>query len=139
MPDGKRIVFASNVHGREAGFALHSLSLDVREPIRTVNSREVGQLPIAITPDGRSLLYERAHRTGKQDLWTLQLNDRGSEKAYLQSQSDERMAAVSPDGRWVAFVSDVTGRDEVFLTSFPHAGTPILISPDGGSEPEWSW
>ncbi len=137
-PDGRRVVFGSNVGGREAGFALHSLSLDVREPTRTVYPRSVGQLPIAITPDGRHLLFERVHSKGQRDVWTLRLDGGGSEKPYLDSRSDERMAAVSSDGRWVAFVSDLTGQDEIYVTHFPVPGTPVRISSEGGGrEPLW--
>jgi len=137
-PDGQRIVFASNLGGRDAGFALHSLSLDVREPIRTVHPRAIGLLPIAIAPDGRVLLFERPHPHGKQDIWTLRLDEHGSGTPYMHSRSAERMPAVSADGRWVASVSDATGRDEIYLTRFPHPGTPIPVSTDGGSEPVWA-
>ena len=138
MPDGKRLVFASNVGGREAGWALRSLSLDIREPTAELYPRAVGQLPSAITPDGRSLLFSRTHPTRKRDIWILDLDASRSAKPYLDTPADEYMATASPDGRLVAFVSDASGRDDVYVTAFPSPGSPVRISLDGGSEPRWA-
>ena len=138
MPDGKRIVFASNVGGREAGWALRSLSLDIREPTLELYPRAVGQLPSSISPDGRTLLFHRTHPAGRRDIWTLALDGSRAAKPWLSTPADEHMPIVSPDGRHVAFVSDASGHDEVYVASFPDPGTPVRISLEGGSEPRWS-
>jgi Tol biopolymer transport system component len=52
--------------------------------------------------------------------------------------ANETAPAFSPDGRWLAFVSDLTGREEVYLTSYPELGVPLQASTDGGREPVWS-
>lgn len=52
--------------------------------------------------------------------------------------SNDRAAALSPDGRWLAYVSDVSGRDEVYVGGFPVRGVPVQVSSAGGREPRWS-
>ena len=54
------------------------------------------------------------------------------------TEADETSPAISPDGRWIAYVSNVSGRDEVYVTAFPKPGQPIPVSPQGGVAPVWS-
>jgi len=71
------------------------------------------------------------------DLWTLSLDD-GSVTPLLRSPANERSPAFSPDGRWLAFASDQSGIDQVYVQAYPGPGPPIRISTDGGREPVWS-
>jgi hypothetical protein len=57
---------------------------------------------------------------------------------YLRANWNERQPALSPDGRWLAYVSDESGRNEVVIRSFPVPGDAISISSDGGVEPAWA-
>lgn len=57
---------------------------------------------------------------------------------YLQSPAAERVAALSPDGRWLAYSSDESSRDEIYVRSFPDPGAKVQVSLDGGTEPRWS-
>jgi serine/threonine-protein kinase len=56
----------------------------------------------------------------------------------LATPFNEQFAAVSPDGRWLAYGSDETGRDEVYVRPFPEGGAKVLVSQGGGTEPRWS-
>ena len=56
---------------------------------------------------------------------------------YLQTEFDERHGRFSPDGRWVAYTSNESGRDEVYVQSFPLSGAKFQISAGGGMEPQW--
>ncbi len=67
----------------------------------------------------------------------LRVNAR-TPQPWLKTAFNEREANFSPNGRWVAYVSDQTGRPEVWLRPFPGPGSPIRVSPDGGHEPVWS-
>jgi serine/threonine-protein kinase len=57
---------------------------------------------------------------------------------FIQTEADEFHPAVSPDGRWMAYTSDVSGRWEVYITPFPEPGSRIQVSTEGGAEPDWS-
>jgi hypothetical protein len=92
--------------------------------------------------DGRYLLYQRPGEKTGQDLWIapqLPEGAGGDRKPfpYLQSQFDERDGRFSPDGNWVAYVSDESGRDEIYVQSFPLSGAKFQISTGGGTQPKW--
>jgi Tol biopolymer transport system component len=88
--------------------------------------------PIDWSRDGRFILY-----WADEDLWVLPAS--GAEKPYLwmQSRPKVRQARFSPDGRWVAFVSEETGRPEIYVTAFDRPGEKTRISTEGGNGPRW--
>src|SRR5262249_24816047 len=86
--------------------------------------------------DGRFLMFtEEADETGT-DLWYLSVPHR-KKTSYLHTPFDERSGTFSPAGRWVAYESNVTGRLEIYVDSFPEPKGPSLISRDGGRAPRW--
>jgi dipeptidyl aminopeptidase/acylaminoacyl peptidase len=87
--------------------------------------------------DGRFLVFTSTNQHFKQDLWLLSMT--GDRKAipYLQSGFSQIQAQVSPDGRWLAYASDESGRWEVYLQSFPTPGEKRTVSVGGGGEPKW--
>ena len=94
------------------------------------------QLSLSWTPTGQLLFAERAEATGF-DVLELNLED-GSVKALLATDFNEYSAAVSLDQRWLAYVSDETGRKEVYLQKYAGSGNKLRISLNGGTEPVWS-
>ena len=62
----------------------------------------------------------------------------GSVEPLAETQANERAPRFSPDGRWVAFLSDESGRDEVYVQPYPGPGPRTLVSTEGGVEPVWS-
>jgi Tol biopolymer transport system component len=90
------------------------------------------------SPDGRFILYESLDpKTNKEDLWVLPLYAGRQPLPFLQTPFDERQGQFSPDGRWVAYASDESGRYEVYVQSFPTPGGREQISTSGGAEPRW--
>ena len=85
----------------------------------------------SVSPDGRYLLY------GLNDILTLPLTGERKPEPYLQTKYSERHAAYSPDGRWVAYESDESGRQEIYVQGFPERRGKWLISAEGGNSPEW--
>jgi len=71
------------------------------------------------------------------ELWSMAL-DSGSLDPWLQTEFLERAPAFSPDGRWVAYSSDESGREEIYVRPFPGPGGRTQLSTDGGSEPAWA-
>jgi hypothetical protein len=72
------------------------------------------------------------------DIFQLPADGSGTLTPILATPANEHMPELSPDGRWLAYVSDETGRNEVYVQSFPGPGNKRLISSSGGTEPAWS-
>ena len=75
--------------------------------------------------------------TGHQSLWTFTFAGNKA-RPFLNLKSDIRDARISADGHWVAYLASQSGRDELYVTSFPEAGTPIQISTQGAQLPRWN-
>jgi len=85
--------------------------------------------------DGRFLLFARA-RLGA-DVWAVDLKGDRRPFPYLETAANETQAQLSPDGRWVAYTSNESGRDEVYVQRFPMPGSKRQISSAGGAMPRW--
>jgi Tol biopolymer transport system component len=139
-PDGKKLVFPSMRSGGVPN--LFWKSADGSGPAERLTTSEYAQQPYSWSPDGKLIFFQQSRdpATGF-DIWLLPIGDEGkpgSPEPFLNSTTDELQPALSPDGRWLAYVSDVSGRTEVFVTPFPGPGAKLQISVDGGIGPAWS-
>jgi serine/threonine-protein kinase len=89
-------------------------------------------------PDGRGLIVEIADPKSGTDIWRLDLGEKPTPTLFLQTPFNERNSRISPDGHWLAYSSDESGRDEVYIQSFPSAGAKVQVSTGGGEQPVWS-
>jgi serine/threonine-protein kinase len=88
------------------------------------------------SPGNTSLAFHERKPNGERDIWTV---TPGREPTpFLMTRFDERSPRFSPDGGWLAYVSDESGRDEVYVQPYPGPGPKWLISTDGGLDPVWS-
>ena len=94
--------------------------------------------PLGWTPDGRSLLYEGLSAGSRQALWTLSLAPSSTPELLLRSPFDDGQAQISPDGRWMAYVSNESGRNDVYVRRYPPGDDKWTVSDAGGIEPQWS-
>lgn len=136
-PNGERIVFNSlrspaGIHWRRADG-----SGDAELLLERPHDSERLYLPGSMTPDGGSLLFTEAAPGGDADISVLHLGDRRVEK-LLSGERREHSPRLSPDGRWLAYVSNASGRYEVHLRSYPKADRSWQVSNDGGVGPAWS-
>ena len=92
----------------------------------------------AYAPDGRLLFFEKQTVGRNTDTWVLPLDASGTERRVLGSTFNEIGACLSPDGRWLAYVSDETGAGQVYVQPFPALDARFPISSAGGTEPVWS-
>ena len=92
--------------------------------------------PAAWSPDGEWLVFERVDPRNNTDIWALPVAG-GDPIALVASSFTEAYATISPDGRWLAFVSDESGSNEVYVTTFPEPARRWQVSTDGGSFPRW--
>ena len=132
-PDGTRVVFesASDISLKAASNAGNAEAL-----VKLERPRD----PLDWSRDGRWLLYQERDPKTKYDLWALPMKAEkpsGKPVVFLQTASDEREGKFSPDGRFVAYVSDESGRAEVYVASFPDPSLRIPISNGGGYQPRW--
>ncbi len=133
-PDGDRIAFES-VDSGSVKLTVKSSTGD-GEQVMLFDSPQ-GKIPCDWSPDGRYLLYYIPDPTTGTDLWALPTDTR-KPFVFLKTDANELWGQFSPDGRWVAYQSNETGRYEIYVRRFPSEGGPIAISTVGGVYPRWS-
>jgi serine/threonine-protein kinase len=133
-PDGEYIYF-----NRESPqFDIYRRRSDFSANAELVSTSAVDKQVTSISPDGRWLLYTESSPETASDIWILPLQGEGDPRPFLKTSVHENKAVFSRDGKWVAHVSDETGRFEVYVRPFPGPGRRWQISTDGGDEPFWS-
>ena len=93
--------------------------------------------PLSWSADGQNLLFLRSTPETRNDLWILPMFGDRKPRPYLNTPVSEFNGRISPDGRWVAYVSNESNRSEVFVQSFPVLGNKKRISTSGGLAPMW--
>lgn len=92
-----------------------------------------------MSADGRFMVFKVDGPGGNNDdIWYVDLQGDSVPRPFLSTEFDEEGIGISPDGRWLAYESDESGRDQVYVRSFPGGGARIPISLDGGSDPIWA-
>jgi serine/threonine-protein kinase len=141
-PDRKHIVFRFS---SSAGFSLGWIRADGGGETQRLLDFKNRVIPYSFSPDGRRLAYSESDPESANDLWTLALdmNDPdhpkpGKPELLLGTPANERYPAFSPNGRWIAYDSNESGRYEVYVLSFPGRGEKWQISNAGGMLPVWS-
>ncbi len=135
-PDGSRVAFASSRSGN-IDLVEHPAAGAGGE--RTLLSTRDTKYPLSWSADGRFLLYRSANATtGRQDLWALPLTGDKTPVPVVQTNFDETEGQFSPDGRWLAYVSNESRRFEVMVRPFPGSGETVQVSAVGGSQVRWS-
>ena len=140
-PDGKRIVFRSGVAGGEDN--LYLKAADGSGSVERLTTSARSQTAGSWLPDGTTLAFvEEGDSHGQSrifqfDIWVLSIGDRKA-RALIQTAANETSPEFSPNGRWLAYVSDESGRNEVYVQPYPGPGERHLISTDGGQQPAWS-
>jgi len=130
-PDGQRVVYYS-IRDGVAGFYAKTWN---RDDERLLLAGVPLASPRGLTPDGRQLLFERADDSA--DLWILLLGDGQAPRPLTRTPFTEDDGEFSFDGRWVAYRSNESGRDEVYVQPFDRAGERVQVSNGGGAQPRW--
>ncbi len=89
------------------------------------------------SPDGQLLAFFEVNSTTQRDIWVLRLGDRKAQP-FLRTRFDESVPRFSPDGRWLAYISNESGRFEIYVQPYPGPGGKWQISTEGGTEPAWN-
>jgi len=134
-PDSKSMLFS-----RDADASVHVYEVPAdraRDPAPIIQAPEPYRTQ-DLSPDGRHLMLRRTSRRGEYDLWALSLDSDSLPRPWLESEFLERSPTFSPDGQWVAYSSDESQRDEIYVRAFPGPGGRVQVTTGGGTEPAWS-
>jgi Tol biopolymer transport system component len=133
-PDGSRIVFSSNRAGVYDLYGKPSNGAGNEELLLKSN---VSKFVNDWSSDGRFILYQEANAKTQMDLWVLPLFDDKKPVALEQSGFNEGQGKFSPDGHWIAYVSNESGNNQVYVRNFPPGGGKWMVSINGGTQPRW--
>jgi len=133
-PDGSDLVFARQ---KSRGFDLYRTSTTGATPEARILSSDSGAWPDDWSRDGGYLLYESTDPKTRSDLWVMPMKGGGKPFPYIQAPFDQGHGQFSPDGRFVAYTSNESGREEVYVQTFPRLTGKWQISTAGGDQPYW--
>lgn len=129
------MVFNSNRHGGSLSLNLYTKSLDGGGKEERIAKREYDQLPESCSAQTKALLFTEFHPATGFDLWMLPLGGDRTPQPYLQTRFNESHPAFSPDGRWIAYVSDQSGRNEVYVRPYSGSAEVMQVSTEGAPSP----
>lgn len=135
MPDDRRVIFFSEKAGNIDLYQRHVGGSGGDEAV--LIDPDI-KFPVHVSPDGRFLLFIKIHRKSVEnlDLWLLDLQKHTS-SAWLATPFVEEGAQFSPDGKWIAYSSNESGKSEVYVQQFPEPGGKFVVSRGGGTMPAW--
>jgi serine/threonine protein kinase/Tol biopolymer transport system component len=134
-PDGRRIVYRTR---GAPSFRWKRADGSGSEEVLLGHLDDPAATPYSVSPDGKTLLFG-VHNS--DDMWALQalsLDGSGKVQPFLQSSFFLYWPQFSPDGRWVAYMTNDSGREEVYVQPFPGPGGKWMVSTDGGNYPRWA-
>jgi serine/threonine-protein kinase len=135
-PDGRRVIFSSE---RAGGRNLFSQAADgtgsAEQLLESLNT----QYPMAVSPDGRQLIFSDETPETDIDLMALEFDGIRRVMPLVRSRFIERNATISPDGRWLAYEANDSGRFEIYVRPYPNVNSSVsVVSTTGGTKPTWT-
>ncbi len=128
MPDSKRVLLS------EEGLLL--APIDGSEPAVTLHVGDAAFVSVA--PDESTVFFCTQAEPSQFDIWRLTLTSKSEAEPWLATPSSETSPGFSPDGRWVVYQSDDSGRDEIYVRPYAGSSGRHQVSTQGGSWPRWS-
>ena len=135
--DGRRLVFNS-LRPDSPGTSLFWQVEDGSAPAERLTTTDLMQQPRSFSRDGSTLVFQELHPETGYDIWTLAMTKGAKPQPLLRTKFNEFQPKLSLDGKWMAYVSDESGRDELWVVAFPSMDQKTQISNDGGGDPAWS-
>ena len=135
-PDSKQIVFFSRRAGTGGLFRKPAGGGGAEEQLMVTQGTFT--VPVSFSPDGRFLAFAESRPATGYDIGILPLEGARTPQPFLQTRFNETTPMVSPDGRWLAYTSNESGRSEIYVQPFPTPGEKVQISRNGGADPVWA-
>lgn len=136
-PDGRRVIYRR----RTPSFSFLSKLADgsgSEEKLLGNDFDDASATPSSVSPDGKTLLFSGSTQQGTGGIYALSLDGKGKIQPFLQASFNQSSARFSPDGHWVVYSSNESGRPEVYVQPFPATGGKWMVSTEGGSHPLWA-
>ena len=138
-PDGRRITFSSDRQGEGKGMNLFWKPVDGSGNAELLHSSQYGLYQCSWSANGKLLTFVHRHPTTGNDIWVLSLEGGREPELVIGTEfADEWGPTFSPDGRWIAYISDKDGKYQVYVQPYPALDRVWQISDDFGEEPIWS-
>jgi dipeptidyl aminopeptidase/acylaminoacyl peptidase len=137
-PDGQRIIFTSRRAGYPEVFWRPADGTGSDERLLARAKDLVDLFANGWSADGRQLLFNDVPATIECAIWQVAIERPSDAKALVKNEFCNSLPAVSPSGHWMAYRSNVSGRDEIYVERYPELGNRQRISTGGGSIPLWS-
>jgi serine/threonine-protein kinase len=138
-PDGKQLAYAFAPEGSSWNIFLKSA--DGSGDAVLLYSSKHGMFPTSFSQNGRLLFFRQVDATSADtsaDIGVIHLDEGNAPEIILGTKFEEIQSMLSPDGRWLAYTSNETGRKEVYVASFPDIDRKWQVSSDSGAEPLWA-
>jgi len=136
-PNGSQIAYCSADYAHK-NFGIYVRPSEGSGTVEKIYASKDGVTTYDWSHDGKYIAIQRwGSDTTRSDIWILPLSGDKKPFSYLQTQFNEFQARFSPDGRWIAYTSDETGENEVYIRHFPSPGTAVRVSAAGGTMPVW--
>jgi len=126
--DGRKVAFSSDRAGPQD---IYARSLSAADDENLYASDVLFKYPSSWSPDGRVLVFTMLSPETGNDLWTLRPDGDGAPELFLRTSGNDAYGTVSPDGRWMAYISDQAGRFDAYVQAFPAAGAPHRLTTGG--------
>ncbi|HEX5131484.1 MAG TPA: protein kinase [Candidatus Krumholzibacteria bacterium] len=136
-PDGNRVAYLYAPYGSPPRVVLESVGAGASTETLMEDDPAFKFLN-SWTPDGRALVFTRQESATRRDLWVLPLDGDRKARPFLVTPYTEAGGVVSPDGRWMCYDSDESGRFEVYVQAFPDGGAKYQVTTQGGFNGGWS-
>ena len=134
-PDGTRIIFNSSGRGHLDLYRKLTSGAGAEE---LLYADGLNKAPTSWSPDGKFVMYDSFDDPKtRNDIWVLPVEGEPKPVPFLKTVFNEYNGRFSPDGRWVAYTSDESGRAEIYISPFPGAGGKRLVSLAGGDQARW--
>ena len=135
-PDSRKVIYRS----RTPILSFRSKPADGSGDEEILFSKELddpGATPFTVSPDGKTLLFGR-NVTGAVGIYAISLDGSAKVQPFLQSTFNQGSPRFSPDGHWVAYSCNESGRSEIYVQPYPGPGGKWMISTEGGDYPRWA-
>jgi eukaryotic-like serine/threonine-protein kinase len=133
-PDDRRVVYSLL---RDGGYDLYIREVRPGGSEQLLLHTDGMKAAQSWSRDGKVILFNATSPRTRLDLWAIEAGPGAAPRVFAGGDADECCGRFSPDGRWVAYVSNESGRPEVFVKPFDHEAEPVRVSKDGGGGPEW--